>query len=236
MAPDSARVVEGRFLDVLKSVFGPNLLSVMAYGSYAGGDFVPGVSDVNILIILDRHQHDRIAQLGRQAHRLIRKHRITPLLLTRTEFRNSADVFPMEYFDIRERHVVLYGEDETASLDLHRRHLRHQLEEHLRGTVATLRQVLIASRGRNRAADRSMRNLFGSLRAQFRGLLRLVGADVPPDDGELIRAAEKRFGVESSPFIQLQQLRRNRKKATLELAGRVLTQLEALIRSVDANT
>jgi predicted nucleotidyltransferase len=236
MAPDFARVIEGQFLDVLKSVFGPNLLSVMTYGSCAGGDFVPGVSDVNLLIILDKPQHDRIVQLGRQAHRLIRKHRITPLLLTRTEFRNSADVFPMEYFDIRERHAVLHGEDETASLHLNRGHLRHQLEERLRGTVATLRQVLIASRGRDRAVDRSMKNLFGSLRAQFRGALRLVDAPLPPDDGELVSAVGERFQVDPSPFVKLRQLRVNKERATVDLAGRVLTQLEALIRSVDTIT
>ncbi len=236
MAPSTTRVIEGPLLDLLKTIFGTDLLSVTAYGSYAGGDFVPGVSDVNLLIILDQPRHDRIVELGKQAHRLIRKHRVTPLILTRAEFLNSADVFPMEYFDIRERHTVLHGDDETASLQLNRAHLRHQLEERLRGTVATLRQMLIASKGRDRAVDRSTKNLFGSLRAQLKGALRLLDADPPADDGALIRAVGERFGVDPSPFAQLRELRRAKNKATLELAGRILAQLEALIRSVDSIT
>lgn len=237
MAPSIGNVIEGPFLESVRSSFGENLLSVMAYGSYASGGFVPGVSDVNILVILKEPRHEQIVSFGRAAHRLLRKHRITPLILTRREFANSADVFPVEYYDIRERNLVLHGEDETQSLSLTRQNLRHQLEERLRGTVANLRQMLVASRGRGRVVDRAMKNLFGSLKALFRGLLRLKEPEqVPLESGELIEAVCRQFGVDPSPFSKLQELRSKKQKATAQLAGEVLGQIEGLIKKVDAVT
>jgi predicted nucleotidyltransferase len=137
--------VEQSFIQLLKDNFGENLLSVILYGSYVSGDFVHGVSDVNVLVIIDRANSDQFRDLGKRAHKLMRKYKITPLILTRTDFNSSADVFPMEYADIRDRNRVLFGEDETKSLALEKKNLRHQLEERLRGSVASLRQLIIAS-------------------------------------------------------------------------------------------
>jgi predicted nucleotidyltransferase len=226
--------VEGRFLELVKKAFADNLLSVLAYGSYTSGHFVPGVSDVNVLIVLRETDHEKLAWFGGQAHRLIRKHRITPLVLTRSEFRGSADVFPMEYYDMRENHAVLLGEDETKPLELTLQNLRHQLEERLRGTVATLRQMLIASKGRKKVVDRSMKNLFGSMKALFRGLLRVKECPLPAGDHELIECVCAQYGLEPEPFATLDELRQSRRPASNELAFRVLAQLQRLIKAVDA--
>jgi hypothetical protein len=37
-------------------------------------------------------------------------HNPSPLLLSEEELQSSTDCFPMEFHDIRERHVTLYGE------------------------------------------------------------------------------------------------------------------------------
>jgi predicted nucleotidyltransferase len=226
--------VETSFLDALRECFSDNLVSVMIYGSYVSDDFVPRVSDVNVLVLLDHSDPGKIRELGARAHRLIRRFKITPLILTRSEFANSADVFPMEYMDIADRNRVLFGEDETRSLSLERRNLRHQLEERLRGSVAFLRQVLVASRGRERVLRHNLKILYGSLKAIFKGLLRIRGVPEIPADGRiLLEQLATSFKVQVDPFQRLRVLRRGEKQDTIRLADEVLAALQELISLID---
>jgi predicted nucleotidyltransferase len=226
--------VERSFIQLLKDNFGENLRSVILYGSYVSGDFVPGVSDVNVLVLIDRANIEQFRNFGKTAYKLMRRYKITPLILTRTDFNNSADVFPMEYSDIRDRNRVLFGEDETKSLSLEKKNLRHQLEERLRGSVASLRQLIIASKGRRRVLTNNLKFLFGSLKTLFRGLLRLKELKSIPTEGEqIVEILGNEFGVETKPLKNLIKLRSGGKLDVETLAGDVLDLLQELIGKVD---
>ena len=222
------------FLEVLKSCFGENLLSVMLYGSYVRGDFVKGISDINVLIILEELQPSKIENFGKTAGRLMRRNRITPLVLTRREFNNSADVFPMEYFDIRDRNRVIHGVDETESLTLIRKNLRHQIEDRLRGEMASLRQLVIASRSRSRVLRQYLKLWSGSLNSVFRGLIRLKQTRGTPSVHEdVLSQLEETFDIDTSPFKELKRLRSGEKLDPISLSVSIMSRLGELIRIVD---
>jgi predicted nucleotidyltransferase len=151
-------VIENTFLEMLKTIFGKNLVMASIYGSSVSGNFVEGVSDVNILILLDKPDAGQLETFGRDVYRTMRRYKITPLILSKTEFMNSADVFPMEYLDIMDRKKILFGEDITEQLSLSLKNLRHQLEDRLRGAVASLRQAVVASRGKERILRKWLKN------------------------------------------------------------------------------
>jgi predicted nucleotidyltransferase len=225
---------EESLLQLLKSCFGENLLSVMLYGSYISGHFVKKVSDINILIILEKSNPDQIECVGRSARRIIKRHRITPLILTRDEFNSSADVFPMEYFDIKDNNRVIYGVDETASLSLQMKNLRHQVEDRLRGEVASLRQLIIASKGRTRVLRHLLKLWAGSLYTVFRGLLRLKPTEsVPASISDVLKHMNKAFSIDTTPFSEVNRLRSGAKIDPKPLTGDLLGRLEELIRIVD---
>jgi len=227
-------MMRGAFLDRVKSSFKDNLLSVLLYGSAATEDFIPRVSDVNVLLILKETDKDQIERFGRENFRVMNRYRITPLILTRTEFQNSADVFPMEYFDIQERNFVLFGEDETKMLKLERKNLRHQLEERLRGCVNSLRQMIVASRGRKRYLRYNLNILFGSFKSLFRGLLRLRGiGSIPHQWEEIVKLLHGNFGVDANPFMEILKLRSGEKIDPVKLSRELLNSLEELIGVVD---
>ena len=228
------KIVEKSFLDILKNTFEKNLVSVTLYGSYVTENFVEGVSDINILVLLDTPSPQSIVVLGKAAHKLMRRYKITPLILSKTEFMNSADVFPMEYLDIQEWHSVLYGEDETKSLTLTRKNLRHQLEDRLRGNVASLRQLIIASRGKERILGRFLKNWYGSLNALYKGLLRLKEVTaIPSHSKDLIKKINELFQVDVKPFLQLIEFRKGEKVNPRNLVYNLVTTLEKLIAEVD---
>lgn len=225
---------EEAFLETLKTAFKENLHSVMIYGSYLSGNFVEGVSDVNILILIKEPLIEQIESFGISAHKMMRRKKITPLILTKSEFINSADVFPMEYLEIKDNKKLLYGEDETRTLTLKSKNLRHQLEDRLRGNVASLRQLIIASGGKEKILGNNLKNWFGSLNALFKGLLRLKGSTPVPSGGkDTVEKIGEVFQFDINPFLDFIKFRSGEKINPKILTHNLLASLENLVSIID---
>ena len=110
------QAVEAEFVALARSVFGEKLVSLVLYGSYLKETFSPGVSDINVLVIVGENSESALRELGAKGNGIMRRNRITPLVLSRREFVTSSDVFPMEYLDIVETHKVLMGPELLRTL------------------------------------------------------------------------------------------------------------------------
>lgn len=226
--------IEQKFLPVLQDVFQKNLVSVILYGSAVKGTFTAGVSDVNILILLEKADPKSVVLLGKSAAGVIKKNRINPLLLTKSEFLSSADVFPMEYLDITDSRKVIFGTDPVGNLNITSDNLRHQVEEQLRGTVSSFRRALLASKGQHRLLKRYLAEWFGSQNALIRGLLRLSGSkEIPADFADVVQSLTERFGIDAGVLSDLQRIRSGEKLDATETAVHVLGYLTELARKVD---
>ncbi|TVQ96305.1 MAG: hypothetical protein EA403_16465 [Spirochaetaceae bacterium] len=228
--------LESELVPLVQTAFGPDLSSVVVYGSYAAGRWVSGSSDINVLILLGRCEPAALKAFGDRGRRFLQKNRITPLVLTVAEFSSSADVFPMEYMDIIARHRVLFGADPTEHVQFSPSNLRHQLEHQLRGTMVSLRQLVIAARGRNRLLRAELKTFAGPIAALFRGLLRLTGgSDIPTDPQALANAVNQVLGFTPGPFVQLFSLQAggNREIDPHALVDQILVRLSELIEIVD---
>lgn len=236
------QAVETEFVALARSVFGDRLVSLTLYGSYLKETFTPGVSDVNVLVIVGENSEEALRALGARGSRLMRRNRITPLVLSRREFVTSADVFPMEYLDIVESHQVLMGPDVTSELEIDQANLRHQIEHELRGNLVSLRQLAVAA-GRprlfkRRLLRRELEQWYGRLAAILRGLLRFNGAtEVPSAPEALVEAINKALGFESGPIVQLlacrDRSRRTECPDSLVLIDSLLARLTTLVEIVD---
>lgn len=226
--------VENKLPAHLQAAFGENLHSVVVYGSYVAGNFTPGVSDVNVLVLLNDPQPEGLRALSKRSHRFFRKNKVTPLVLSVREFRNSADVYPVEYLDILDRHRVLVGEDAIASINISKANLRHELEHQLRGNLVGLRQLVIASRGQKRRMGANLKHWYGQMAALFRGLLRLADSDeVPLDHAALLSRMNQLYNLTPGPFTELLEYRSGAKKDPEELIDNVLRRLSELAQLVD---
>lgn len=225
---------EAQLLNVLEHSFAERLSSVVAYGSYVAGTWTAKASDINVLILVKEFRASSLEELGRRAHRFLRRYRVTPLILSENEFSRSADVFPMEYMDIIARHRVLYGGDPTEHVQFSRRNLRHQLEHQLRGLAVSLRQLLVAAHGRKRLLANELKQSAGSVSALFRGLLRLHAVeDCPTDHHDLVERVAQAYEVQLDAFAQLFALRSGARTDVEELSRRLMANLDELIHIVD---
>ena len=238
-AQEVQQAVESEFTPLVRSVFGDALESITLYGSVVKPTFDPSTSDVNVLVLVAEASPAALREFGRRSRRLLRNYRITPLLLTTAEFTNSADVFPMEYLDIKAAHTVIDGRDVTADLQISDQNLRHEVEHALRGSLVALRQLTIAaSRSRpfrKALLQRRLLEWYGSLSAILRGLLRLSGADTVPDNPEqLVAEINRSLGLEPGALMTLLACRSGDCPDSMELLDGLLERLQRLVEIVDA--
>src|SRR5690606_5670177 len=95
----------------LREVYGDELRAVLLYGSAARGEYREGGSNLNLLVILREVGAETLRRGSAPAREWAEAGNPPPLLLGEEEWRRSADVFPIEYTDIRDANVLLHGAD-----------------------------------------------------------------------------------------------------------------------------
>jgi hypothetical protein len=192
----------------LKQVHGAELVGVVLYGSAASDEQVAGRSDQNVLVIVDTLDMRTLQSLAQTARAWQEAGNPPPLLLTRREWIGSADVFPMEYGDILERHRVLAGALPLEGIRVHLADLRLQVEQEALGKLLRLRRAVMTA-GADTTRQREL--LQASLSAMlviFRSVLRLHGEPPSRDAASVILRAAALCGFDAAPFTRAHQLRR----------------------------
>jgi predicted nucleotidyltransferase len=225
------------FVERMRAAAGTNLVAAILYGSAAAGDHIPDYSDVNLLCVLGETSFAAIEALapamewwGKQKHRL-------PLLLSADEMRRSADVFSIEFLDMRRHYRLLWGEDILKTLEIPTRWHRAQVEYELREKTILLRQRLLMTSGNDEAKwDLLLRSLpaFGTL---FRHALIALGDAGAGSKRDAAAALAAKLGIDTSVFGELLDIRerkRERKSAKVdEVFARYLMLVEQVTAAVD---
>jgi hypothetical protein len=124
----------------LEHAFHDRLMSVVLYGSGASADHHGKYSDLNVLCVLKQITPRELAE-SEPIMNWWRTHgHPTPLLMSEEEAHNSADSFPIEFHDMKDRRRVLYGVDVIAEVKVDPKHYRAQIEHELRSKLFRLRQ------------------------------------------------------------------------------------------------
>ena len=187
----------------LQKVYGAGLRAVVLYGSAAAGEHIPKRSDYNVLVIVDELSMAHMRSSAAVARAWGEKGNPPPLTLTLTEWRGSADIFPMEYADIIERHRVLYGTAPFDGIAVDREHLRLQREHEAMGKLLKLRQGVLAAGGDEKQQVELLASSLSTIMVIFRAVERLHGATPPTDYDRLSRDVAARVGFDVTPFARV---------------------------------
>lgn len=187
-------------VDQLKKVYGAKLNAVVLYGSAAAGEHIPKRSDYNVLVVVDELTMQHMRAGAAVARAWGEDGNPPPLTLTQSEWRGSADIFPMEYADILERHRVLYGQPPFDGITVDRAHLRLQVEHEAMGKLLKLRQGVLAAGGDEKAQIELLAASLSTIMVIFRAVERLHGAVPPTDYDRLSRDVATRVGFDAGPF------------------------------------
>jgi hypothetical protein len=224
----------------LKNAYGPTLRSVVLYGSAVAGEHIEKKSDYNILIVLDAVPLDRLAAVGAALRAWGESGNPPPMMFTAAEWKSSADVFPMEYADILERHRVLYGADPCEGITVAPSDLRLQVEQQALGKLLHLRRGAMAAGVDEKAELVLLEASLSTLMVVFRGVLRLHGEVPPQDYAELSRRVAAKAAFDAAPFERVVRHVRGEeklpRKGARSVLGGYLAGMEALAAYLDRFT
>ncbi|MDQ3919899.1 MAG: hypothetical protein M3348_15645 [Acidobacteriota bacterium] len=240
MANKVAQEAFNHLIGDLLATHGDNLACVVLYGSAASGDFVQLESDYNLLIALERITPEdlRLAQAPmREWQRL--GHPL-PVYFTSEELRDAADVFPIEFQQMRRARVVLYGRDPFEGLHISDENLRHQTEYELRSKLIQLRRLYIPASADPERLKALMCDSLSSFATLFAPVLLLHGEEPPVLKREVVRAAVRLLKLDGAAFERVFELREEGADSRLvereadELFADYLAQVERVVEAVDA--
>ncbi len=226
-------------LDDLKATHGRNLAAVILYGSAAAGDFVPQVSDYNLLIALHKITPKDLRNANAPMREWTRLGHPVPVYFTVSELQSAADVFPIEFHQMERARKVLYGTDVLAEVKVSDKFLRHQTEYELRTCLIKLRRQYIPASASVPGLVNLMAQSLASFAALFRAVLLLHELEPPVTKHEIIALTAEHLKIDGAPFVKIFNIRENNFAGKLdeisanELFADYLEQIEKVIAKVD---
>lgn len=221
----------------LRSAHGSALRAVVLYGSAATADFVKDQSDYNVLVVADSLEVEHLRAAGAVTRAWMEGGQPAPLLLTTSEWKGSADIFPMEYADILDRHRVLAGELPLDGVRVDTKNLRLQLEYQAMGKLLALRQGVLTTSGDGKRQVELLAASRSAILVVFRAVERLQGKAPATDAGELVRSVAAAAGFDASPFERVVAQARGESKISSDESGEILARyvrgMEALVGWLD---
>jgi hypothetical protein len=226
------------YLKSLLALLEENVLSIVVFGSATGPDFVPDRSNVNLVVVVKEIDLSLLRKCLKQVSAGAKKGIVPPLFLTEEYINSSADVFPVEFLDIRETGVTLLGEDPLESVQLSRSGLRLECEQQLKGSLLRIRQAYLELGLVRAGLERVLCDSLTSLIPIFRAMLVLKEFEVPRGKKRILESVCEAFAQPTETFQNVLQLKLERKRVSPEkgekLLGDYMSQVREMARLVDA--
>jgi len=200
-----------KYVEDLLRVLGEDATAVLAFGSATGPDYVAGQSDVNLAVLVKSIEFSLLERSLGPVAAGFKKRIVAPLFLTREYIAHSQDVFPVEFLDMRETGVLLYGEDPLASLELSAASLRLECEQQLKSSLLRTRQAFLEIGRSKGGLERVLTQSLNSLVPVFRAMLALKGLELPRTKREIVASLCRELSLPDTPFNEVLELRAGRK-------------------------
>lgn len=230
-----------RLLDKAKTLLletlGEKIKAILVFGSAAVDDYLDQSSDVNLLVVLEKIDLSTLDAVRAVMKKIGHANMAVPLLMTSDHLRTSSDVFPIEFYEIKEKHRILYGEDCFADLKIGSGNLRHECEHELKGRVMRIRQSFLELKDSVPALKTLLLAAHNANFPAFRTALRLKKIAPPIKKEEVTMALADQFGLDRDCFKTMTQLRLNTIKPDVAecraILEKYLTEVEKLAAIVD---
>lgn len=205
--PKNPRDIFPEITEDFKKVFGEDLISLILYGSGARGDYVPGKSDLNLLIILSQGAVDHLDKMIETANKWRKRKVAAPLVMTRQFVLSSVDAYPIEFLNMKISHVVIFGENVLDELKFNPVHLRLQLERELKGKLLNLQTGFLETEGKSKQIRELIKVSFNAFIALFNAMLFLKNIAIPQGKRNIIQLIAQTFSIDAVIFLKCADIR-----------------------------
>ncbi len=190
-----------KFLNELKNNLSGRLCSVFAYGSKASAA-IEDCKNIDLMVVVENLSPDDLKRVSKASREWMRKNPM-PVFMDKREWFASADVYALEYSDIKEYGKILYGEDVIFPVSISRDNLRFQCEHELKNLLMRLRKNYLLNSCNDGMLKESFIPVIKTVLTLARAILRLKNYEVPSEHCELLEKLKELGIVDSSVFGKL---------------------------------
>jgi predicted nucleotidyltransferase len=191
------------YLETMLKTHGDNVVSVFVYGSAASGTYIKGISDINSAIVFRELKFPVLKKSLKIVSKGISASISAPLFLTREYISSSLDVFPIEFMDMKENHVLVYGEDILSGIAVRGEHTRLFCEQQLKGKLVRIREAYLEVGLSRKGMVSLLKESLNSLIPVFGNLIRLKGEVSPADKTGIIESLSAIFGLDGEMLLHI---------------------------------
>jgi predicted nucleotidyltransferase len=176
--PEAVQVSLNEFAESAKKALGPDVVSIVLFGSAAEGR-LRATSDVNLMLVLsvfDPVKMDALRESLEQARAVIK---LAVMFILKSEMAPASAAFAVKFADIQRRRRVLFGADPFIDLQVSRQASIDRLKQTLFNGVLRLRAAYVYGGSREEQLSYTIADFTGPLRACAASILELEGQPAP---------------------------------------------------------
>ena len=235
--PEKPENIFSQITEDYRNIFGDDLSSIILYGSGASGHYVPGKSDLNFLVVLTDKGMGDLEKAMDTVTRWRKSLVSIPLFMTKDYISSSLDAYPIEFLDMELNHLLVYGKDVFAGIEIHPGHLRLQVERELKGKIINLRKRFLETEGKEKPLRELIRVSLTAFLSSFKALLYLLGRNIPRERRDIITAVAQAVGVDGAVFMKCMAIREGVDKFSrtelMDIFKDYVKEIDQLCRRVD---
>jgi len=233
-----ARTTAAKLTAHFRTAFAEELRSVVVFGSLPRGEAIPGVSDLNLLVLLESMSAQTLVRAAPVLQQWIRLGHTPPYLYSWEEWGGMQDSFAIEISDMNDAREVLWGADPVVVDAVTYAGLRQQTEREIRDTLLHLRLRLMVATSGPADIGSLLLSGFPSFNAYMRATLRLAGQSPGLETRPVIERAAALIGADPSPMLTVFEARRTTHRLETGLTDGLVEQYlgfaRTLLQHVDA--
>jgi hypothetical protein len=194
--PEETQKLLQTYTKDVKGAFGDQLEGLLIYGSAVRGEFLPGRSNLNVLLLVTAYDAATLKRYGPVHKRWSKEGVITPLFLTDKDIRTSSVLFPLEFLELQEHHRVLGGRDPFVGFHVETGRVGDAVRQGLAGHVVRLRQRFVEAGGADDAVLILLPLAVTSAVPLLRGIQRVHGWPVLAQSDAVIKDVAERLQLD----------------------------------------
>jgi hypothetical protein len=206
--PDDTQKLLQTYVKEVKGAFGEQLEGMLLYGSAVRGEFLPGRSNLNILLLVSSYGSAVLKQYSALHRQWSKEQIVVPLFLTEEELQTSAAVFPLEFLEIQEQHRVLGGRDPFIGFHVKLDRLRETVVQGVTSNLLRLRQRYVEGGGSEDATTILLPLSITSTLPLLRGVQRLLGRPVLSHSDAVIKDVADQLKLDLQGLLDAWLLKR----------------------------
>jgi len=194
--PDDTQRLLQSYTKEVKAAYGDRLEGLLIYGSAVRGEFLPGRSNLNMLLLFASYDAATLKAYASIHKKWSKEQIVVPIFLTEQELPGASSIFPLEFLEIQEHHRVLGGRDPFVGFHVKTNRLKDQVIQGLASHVLRLRQRFAEGGGTDDAVTVLLPLSVTSMIPLLRGLQRMLDRPVMTHSDAVIRDIADHFKLD----------------------------------------